>query len=187
MSIQAIKWGYKRLAPGAYTVWMEFPALNDVRVQIGTCTKDRSKWVGEGIVKDAVPGRHRTRWYVAYELVKQYLQPWTEGAREALYPPMHFPYRKDRRLTVQQANAVWDVLVEFWAAGEHDRGSFTIDAVSDSPAEEWRCGLGKFRHTGYHFGLTQYSDDVTPWTEWIMARCGLRLQTLYEEFFGKKV
>tara|TARA_Y100000310_G_scaffold343290_1_gene450202 strand:- start:923 stop:1495 length:573 start_codon:yes stop_codon:yes gene_type:complete len=182
-----IEWGHKRIRPGYGRAWLAFPTLNPDRVWVGYVTKRGSKW--EPSVPPEPDGGFalcKTAKAAVYALVVHHLDMRTRALHIKLKPPMHFPYRPSLILTDEQANAVWDVLVSHWAAHESNREGFVQHLTHTSPPDEWRCGYGKFRNNHYSFGVSQYAEDVTPWSRWLMARCGVALEKLYAEWFSKE-
>jgi len=186
MSAKRFKWGFEKAHgwKGTPVVWLDFPAFGPKQT-VGSVHKQGSKWAGTTEQGEPVIGR--TKREAGYAVVGEFLDKHSEREQAKCKPPMHHPYRPDRRLTETQANTVWDVLVEGWDANESDRSNFVYHMTSDSPPTEWRCGWGKFRNNAYDFGLSQYAEDVDPFSRWLMVTVGLKLEALYEEWFGADV
>lgn len=174
------EWGFRRV-PDGHVVWLDFPMFGP-RQDVGKVYKQGSKWAGTTVQGEPVVGR--TKWAAGHAVTEEFLRKHTEREQKKCKPPMHHPFRPSLRLTPEQAGKVWDVLVEGWDALESDRDSFIYHMTSDSPPTEWRCGWGKFRNNHYNFGLSQYVQDVTPFSQWRMVKVGLQLEALYEEWFG---
>lgn len=181
-------WGTAKLDKGVYRVWLEFLPLSSQRLWIGTVEGKGRRWFPYGLGRHAEYPVRMTRSSAAYALVAVYLNFKTQEQRAVLPDPYtDNAIRHDLCLTVEQAHKVWDVLVEKFDAREIGRRSFVYHVTTTGPTSEWSCGWGKFRQGHYSFGVSQHSEDVTPWSEYILTNTGLALQELYTEFFGQRV
>lgn len=92
------------------------------------------------------------------------------------------------KLTKEQANKVWDLLVRDCGAHEPNRGSFVEYLTEDNSGHEYRFrGIfghgGKLRLRPYH-GLTAdyYRESETPEKDIKMRALNTKLQMLWTEF-----
>lgn len=96
---------------------------------------------------------------------------------------------KDSNLTIEQANLVYDVLVEMGGASESMRDAFVHYNTNDYDYEcghkEWRFG-GKFgiggkyrRHNG---AIDYYFEDTTMERDELQKKINNRLTELHESF-----
>lgn len=93
-----------------------------------------------------------------------------------------------KRLSAEQAGAIYDVLVQMCGAYEGDRDSFVLH-FCESPLEDmtsqWRFGGllgfgGKFNWI--HMSVSLYQDDLTPLRAGIQQRANARLAALRNEW-----
>lgn len=95
--------------------------------------------------------------------------------------------RSDRRLTLKQAQVVFEILAKF---GANDWEAFRRDAIDrDIPAHEHRFqghfGYGgKFRNQHSSFSVDFYRKDRTPYRNWLEAQLNCQLRELYLGMFG---
>lgn len=74
-----------------------------------------------------------------------------------------------RNLTAEQANAIYDVLVQHAGASEEGRDAFVVVQVNTSP-DEFRFGGalgfgGKFWHDRDGWRVSAYAEDARRWPE----------------------
>ena len=187
------KFSYRRNCPGQYGVyWWD----------ITTAKKDALLCVIEGSAgawtvpmpnpKDTL-GPFKTRDQAIETFLKDTLGDISEQMEQDLQQKKdRNPHRKTRRLTKDQAEYIYNILITECGAGWRERERFVYAQadMQQTPHEYRFCGAlgfgGKFWNVGSSFYVNCYREDQTPMILYAIAEANLMLQQFYvEEFDGK--
>jgi len=94
-------------------------------------------------------------------------------------------YRCYRHLTPEVAEKVYEILVHRLAAPLSHQRDFVYEMTREKPTHEWRIqgalGFGgKFWNEDRGFRISCYSEDSTPWREYLMELAEAELDEVYK-------
>ena len=187
-------WGYTKLEPQTYGVrWEPAPDLY-LRVgcppdgtMLGVIRKEDNLWTFDG--ENHFKTRDEACWDYA---TRAYWKPLTDEANTKVHPWWNQcgRGRKNRTLTEELANKIYDYLVKEIRAQESDRRSFVNTMINEKPTNEWRfqgvLGFGgKFWNEHNRFRVSKYPETGCARHEWVVAKANLHFMNLYKEEFEK--